>query len=131
MKRFPEGRLFRNSIFSALRLLPMAPWMRWIAAFDLKMKVKDSIMSETDGVGMRGTKGPLIIGLCLISLLVVLYFMAPDFRDFLKESYRILTSGDDARVREWVEKIGIWGPIIIIGVGHMTDNNSIEMFEKA
>jgi hypothetical protein len=57
--------------------------------------------------------------------------MAPDFRDFLKESYRILTSGDDARVREWVEKIGIWGPIIIIGVGHMTDNNSIEMFEKA
>ncbi len=62
----------------------------------------------------KGSKGPLVIGLYLISMLVAFYFMVPDFHDFINESYRILASGDDARIKEWVEKIGTWGPVIII-----------------
>lgn len=69
-------------------------------------------MSEEKEV--KGSKGPLVIGFYLLSMLVAFYYMVPDFHDFINESYRILTSGDDARVKEWVERIGIWGPVIII-----------------
>lgn len=63
---------------------------------------------------VKGTKAPLIIGMYLISLLVAFYFLIPDFHDFVNESYTILTSGDDARVKEWVQQIGVWGPIVIL-----------------
>ncbi len=55
----------------------------------------------------------ILSGLIIVSL-VVSYFTLDEFKNFVDNAYNILTSGDKQRISEWVNKFGIWGPLLII-----------------
>jgi len=62
--------------------------------------------------GGKGWLSGLSIGLLI--MFVALYFIWPDYRVFLQEMWLSLTSGDRQQVRLWVEKAGLFGPLLII-----------------
>ena len=45
---------------------------------------------------------------------VLCYFLVADFRQFVDEAIRILTSDDEAKIKEWVSGFGLWGPVFIV-----------------
>lgn len=57
---------------------------------------------------------PLVISGLLLSSITLAYALSPDFRDFLKEAYTILTSDDEARISAWVNRFGWRGPLLLI-----------------
>lgn len=60
------------------------------------------------------SRWPLILSGLLILGLVTLYFLIPDFQNFVKEAYEVLTSDNEKSISNWVNDLGIWGPIIIV-----------------
>ena len=56
----------------------------------------------------------LITTAVLIAGLVGAYFVIPGYQSFIDEAWRILTSGDDEKIAQWVEQFGFWGPVLII-----------------
>ncbi len=42
------------------------------------------------------------------------YFLVADFQQFVDEAFRILTSDDEAKIKEWVSGFGAWGPVFIV-----------------
>ncbi|MGB7784810.1 MAG: TVP38/TMEM64 family protein [Salinimicrobium sp.] len=50
----------------------------------------------------------------IILLLLLLYFLYPPFQSALKEAWNVLTSQDQARIQDYVDQFGIWGPLAII-----------------
>jgi uncharacterized membrane protein YdjX (TVP38/TMEM64 family) len=50
----------------------------------------------------------------IILLLVLLYFAHPPFQDAVKEAWNVLLSEDRDRIKEYVQKFGIWGPLALI-----------------
>lgn len=67
---------------------------------------------QTKNVGQ--SKWPLIISLGIVATLVVFYFSVPDVKNFFKEAFNILTSGNNQRISNWVDELGFWGPFFII-----------------
>lgn len=57
---------------------------------------------------------PLYLSLALLIIMLVSYFVIPAFQQFLNNSWNVLTSDDEARIRNWVEGFGWLGPIMII-----------------
>jgi uncharacterized membrane protein YdjX (TVP38/TMEM64 family) len=57
---------------------------------------------------------PLIIGAALLGGLVLLYFFYPPFHSGMNKAVEVLTSEDDERIRDWVARFGMLGPLIII-----------------
>jgi uncharacterized membrane protein YdjX (TVP38/TMEM64 family) len=57
---------------------------------------------------------PLIIGASLLCALVILYFVYPPFHSGMNKAFDVLTSEDDERIRNWVSRFGLLGPVIII-----------------
>lgn len=57
---------------------------------------------------------PLIIGISLLCVLVILYFVYPPFHHGINKAFDVLTSEDDGRIREWVSQFGPLGPMMII-----------------
>jgi uncharacterized membrane protein YdjX (TVP38/TMEM64 family) len=55
----------------------------------------------------------LITTAVLIAGLVGAYFVIPGYQSFIDEAWRILTSGDDEKIAQWVEQFGFWGPVFI------------------
>lgn len=49
-----------------------------------------------------------------LSLIVGLYWIVPGYRDFVNEAWSVLTSNDRARIEEWVDQFGWWGPLVIV-----------------
>lgn len=62
----------------------------------------------------KNSRLPLILSVTLLSIAATLYFVLPDFRQFIDQAYELLTSGDKVRTREWVSQFGIWGPAVIL-----------------
>lgn len=60
------------------------------------------------------SKWPLYLSLALVGTLVLLYFVVPSVQEFLSEAWKVLSSGDDQRISQWVENFGFWGPLIIV-----------------
>lgn len=52
-------------------------------------------------------------GLVLIIILSC-YFFIPAVNGRINEAFEILTSGDEARIKDWVSDFGLWGPLVII-----------------
>ncbi|MBR9999207.1 MAG: TVP38/TMEM64 family protein [Cyclobacteriaceae bacterium] len=63
---------------------------------------------------VKQSKWPLFVSLILIAVLVASYFLIPDFRNFLKNAFEVLTSENESRISGWVNEMGIWGPIFIV-----------------
>lgn len=51
--------------------------------------------------------GALLLGV------VLAYFLIADFQRFADEAFRVLTSDDEAMIKEWVGNFGVWGPVFI------------------
>jgi uncharacterized membrane protein YdjX (TVP38/TMEM64 family) len=57
-----------------------------------------------------------IIPVVLVVSLIAMYFLWPDFQDFSNRAYSFFTSGEQERIRNWVESFGFWGPLIIFAL---------------
>lgn len=62
----------------------------------------------------KKSKLPLYISLGILAILILCYVTIPSFQDFLKEAWSVLTSEDEDRIREWVDRFGFFGPIVLI-----------------
>lgn len=70
--------------------------------------------NEKQSENVKQSKWPLIISLGIVATLVVLYFAVPDVKNFFKEAFNILTSGNNQRISKWIDELGFWGPFFII-----------------
>ena len=59
-------------------------------------------------------KLPFLISLSLVGCLVILYLIIPSFQAFIKEAFEVLTSDDEERIKEWVAKFKLAGPLTLI-----------------
>jgi uncharacterized membrane protein YdjX (TVP38/TMEM64 family) len=57
-----------------------------------------------------------IIPIVVVISLVALYFLWPDFQNFINRAYSLVTSGNQERIRDWVKGFGFWGPIVIFAL---------------
>lgn len=62
----------------------------------------------------KKSKLPLYISLFLVTILIVCYFTIPAVNRFFTEAWNVLTSNDEARIKNWVENFGWLGPVVII-----------------
>lgn len=42
------------------------------------------------------------------------YFIIPAYQSFIDEAWRILTSGNDQQISQWIKQFGFWGPLFIV-----------------
>ncbi|WP_029035635.1 TVP38/TMEM64 family protein [Salinimicrobium terrae] len=70
----------------------------------------DSLDSPT----VKQSKLPLYISAGIILSLVLAYFFIPGVQNFLTEAWNVLTSDDEARIKEWVDQFGWFGPVILV-----------------
>lgn len=57
---------------------------------------------------------PLIISLLIVVILIISYFLIPQMKEALDETWNVLTSNDRDKIEVWVDQFGWWGPAIII-----------------
>lgn len=57
-----------------------------------------------------------IVPLALLAGVIGLYFLWPDFRDFVARAYQVLSSEDRQRVEAWVAQYGPWGFVVIFAL---------------
>lgn len=57
---------------------------------------------------------PLYLSLALAAVVVASYFLIPGFNSFLKEAWNVLTSEDEAKIRDWINGFGWFGSIVLI-----------------
>ncbi|MCM4154517.1 VTT domain-containing protein [Gramella sp. AN32] len=50
----------------------------------------------------------------IIAILIILYFVYPPFQDFINETWNILWSKDEQKIKSHFEGFGFWGPLAII-----------------
>ncbi|SDX48992.1 TVP38/TMEM64 family protein [Aequorivita viscosa] len=72
----------------------------------MKEKVNTSSKSKS--------KLPLYVSILLVVILTICYFTIPSVNNFLTEAWNVLTSDDEARIKNWVEDFGWLGPIVIV-----------------
>ena len=65
-------------------------------------------------VTIKKSRAPLYISVGLLATLLVCYFAIPSVQLWINEAWDILTSGDEARIHDWVATFGWFGPILII-----------------
>ena len=56
----------------------------------------------------------LIISISLVAGLVLCYFLIPDFKQGVHNAWDAISSNDQERIRTWVQRFGILGPIVLI-----------------
>jgi uncharacterized membrane protein YdjX (TVP38/TMEM64 family) len=62
----------------------------------------------------RASNLPLIVSILVIACLIASYFIFPGYQEGVDEAFEILTSDDEERIREWVARFGVWGPLAIL-----------------
>lgn len=62
----------------------------------------------------KQSKWTWMIPLGVLALLVGLYFVWPGFQNFINDAYRVLRSGEQRQVEQWVKGFGGWGFAVII-----------------
>ncbi|MEJ1237767.1 VTT domain-containing protein [Chryseolinea sp. T2] len=58
--------------------------------------------------------GMLVVSVVLIVGLVISYFAIPEFKQGVHNAWEAISSNDQERIRSWVKRFGILGPIILI-----------------
>ena len=54
-----------------------------------------------------------IVPVAVLAALVGLYFLWPDFQQFVNKAYAVLSSEDRQRIETWVAQYGAWGFVVI------------------
>lgn len=57
---------------------------------------------------------PVIISLLLVGAILVSYFVFPEVQSFMNEAWNVLTSDDEAQIKEWVSGFGWMGPLVLV-----------------
>ncbi|MPR32695.1 TVP38/TMEM64 family protein [Salmonirosea aquatica] len=57
---------------------------------------------------------PLVLSALIIGGGTLFYFLLPDFQQFCREAWQVLTSGEEARVASWVSQFGLGGPALLL-----------------
>lgn len=57
---------------------------------------------------------PLILSVCILGGGVLCYFLIPDFQQFCREAWQVLTSSDEGRIARWIDQFGFWGPLLLL-----------------
>ena len=65
-------------------------------------------------ISVRKSKAPLYSSITFIIVLVICYFAIPQVNQFLNEAWDVLTSNDEARIKNWVSDFGWMGPVVIV-----------------
>jgi uncharacterized membrane protein YdjX (TVP38/TMEM64 family) len=63
---------------------------------------------------VKPSKLPITISLSLLAVLVACYFLIPSFKDTINEVFKVLTSDDEERIKAWVKRFGMAGPLVLI-----------------
>jgi uncharacterized membrane protein YdjX (TVP38/TMEM64 family) len=71
-------------------------------------------MQESDKENRSKSKWPLFFSLGLVIASFLLFFTVPAVEEFVTEAYEVLSSGDEARISDWVDQFGWAGPIVLI-----------------
>lgn len=69
---------------------------------------------DIEETSVSKSKSPLYISIVLIAALVICYFAIPEVKHFFEEAWNVLTSDDEARIKNWVEGFGWFGPIVLV-----------------
>ena len=56
----------------------------------------------------------LWISLAILAGLIASYFVFYDFKAGVDEAFDVLTSKDRPRIKAWVDRFGLFGPIVLI-----------------
>lgn len=59
-------------------------------------------------------KWPLYLSLLLIVAIIASYFLISDVQHFLNNTWDVLTSNDEQRIKNWVNDFGWLGPVVLI-----------------
>ncbi|MBD3317150.1 MAG: TVP38/TMEM64 family protein [Chitinivibrionales bacterium] len=57
---------------------------------------------------------PMLVSVSIGMVVVLAYIFYAPFREFLHDSWKVLTSGDRRRIEEWTLAFGVWGPLILM-----------------
>jgi uncharacterized membrane protein YdjX (TVP38/TMEM64 family) len=63
---------------------------------------------------VKQSKWPLYASLLLAAGLIITYFAVPEVKDFVDNAFAVLTSRDEQRITDWVDRLGFWGPLFVI-----------------
>ncbi|UZH56080.1 TVP38/TMEM64 family protein [Salinimicrobium tongyeongense] len=63
---------------------------------------------------VKQSKLPLYISAAIIISVVLAYFFIPGVQSWLSEAWNVLTSDDNARIKEWVGNFGWFGPVVLV-----------------
>lgn len=61
-----------------------------------------------------GTRWPLYLSLGFVAALVAAYLFWPAFQAAAQEGFRVLKSGEQARIAAWMAQFGNWGPVLLV-----------------
>lgn len=50
----------------------------------------------------------------MIATPIILYFLGDGWQSWVNESWAVLTSGSETRIRAWLDPLGGWGPLLVI-----------------
>lgn len=71
-------------------------------------------MTATSEPESKRTKLPLYISLAVVLAALLSYLFIPAVQSFLGEAWKVLSSGDEARIKLWVSDFGWFGPLVLI-----------------
>ncbi|WP_298247892.1 TVP38/TMEM64 family protein [uncultured Christiangramia sp.] len=63
---------------------------------------------------IKKSKAPLYISISIIILTLGSYFFIPSVQEFLNQSWDVLTSNDNERIKDWVDGFGWFGPLLLV-----------------
>jgi len=69
---------------------------------------------KTSKLPKKTSKLPLIISISILAALGLCYWLIPAFQEGVKEAYKVLTSEDQERIRDWVKQFGLAGPVVLV-----------------
>lgn len=57
---------------------------------------------------------PLYISIVIIAGVIASYFSIPEVEQFLNNTWQVLTSNDENRIKQWVDGFGWFGPVVLV-----------------
>ncbi len=67
-----------------------------------------------ENTSVNKSKAPLYISFSIIILILGSYYLIPSVQEFLNESWNVLTSDDNERIKNWVDGFGWFGPLLLV-----------------
>lgn len=57
---------------------------------------------------------PLYLSLVILGGIVACYFSIPEVEQFINNTWKVLTSNDENRIKQWVDSFGWFGPVALV-----------------